>query len=126
MGCLGEYYVSGILGAFVGGSTTAPLAVAASNVSRAAFGPASSGTVTSVALPNTTITGGVAPYTVAWTNEGGDNPTISSSTAVNPTWSQALVPFDEPNVSTQRVTVTDAVSATATADITVTLTWVQI
>ena len=118
--------MTGVLAAMAGGKGVVPLSVVASNVTRASFGSASTGTVTSVALPNTTITGGVAPYTQLWTNAGGGTPTISSDTALNPTWSQAAVADGASNISTQEVTVTDAVGATASTQITVTLTWVQI
>lgn len=116
--------MSGFFNAVLGGKGFTPLSVIASNVSRARDGAAATGSVTSVALPNTTITGGVGPYTQEWTNVGGDTPVISSSTALNPTWT-ATVADGTPNVSSWRVTVTDAVSATATYDIEVTLTWTQ-
>lgn len=116
--------MSGILTAMIGGSGTSTLAVVASDVSRGRFGTAPSGTVQTVALPNTTITGGVAPYTQAWTRQSGDTPTISDASALNPTWSDT-VSFDTPNVSIWRVTVTDAASATAFFDIEVTLIWTQ-
>lgn len=117
--------MTGISAIMAGGRGVPPLAVVASNVSRTQFGFASSGTVTSVALPNTTITGGVAPYTQEWTIVAGGSVSVSSSTDLNPSWS-ATVSTGSPNVSTWRVTVTDAVSATATYDITITLTWEQI
>ncbi len=124
MDCIGERHVSGILTVMTGSGAVLPLAVVASNVSRTRSGPTPDGTVTTVALPNTTITGGVAPYTQAWTRQSGDSPTISDNTALNPTWS-ATVTSGDPNVSVWRVTVTDAMSSTASYDITVTLTWVQ-
>lgn len=116
--------MSGFSNALFGGKGFVPVTVVASDVSRSRFGPQSAGTVATVALPNTTITGGVAPYTQAWTRQSGDTPTISSSTALNPTWS-ATVSFDTANVSTWRVTVTDSVGATAFFDIEVTLIWTQ-
>jgi len=117
--------VTGTTAAFAGGKGFTPLAVVASNVSRTQQGFASSGVVTSTASPNTTITGGVAPYTQEWTRQSGSTATISSATALNPTWS-ATVSDGTPVVEVWRVTVTDAASVSATADITVTLTWVQI
>lgn len=116
--------MTGVLAIMAGGRGFIPLSVAASSVSRTGRGPTLSGTVTTVALPNTTITGGVAPYTQAWTNTGGFMPTISSSTALNPTWSDTVT-ATEPNQSVWRCTVTDAVSATAFTDIIVTLLWEQ-
>ena len=124
MGGIGEHHVSGILAAMVGSKSYDPVSVVASNVSRSRSGPQPTGSVTSIALPNTTITGGVAPYTQAWTRQSGDTPTISDANALNPTWS-ATVSFDTPNVSTWRVTATDAVGATAFFDIEVTLVWTQ-
>lgn len=117
--------MSGISGALLGAKGFTPLSVAASNVSRTRSGSGAEGLVTSVALPNTTVTGGVPPYTYLWVRQSGDVPEISSDTAQNPTWSET-VPAFEPSFSVQRVTVTDAMSATAFTDIEVTLTWVQI
>lgn len=117
--------MSGILSALVGGRGTPPLTVTASNVSRTVEGSAASGLVATIASPNTTITGGVAPYTQAWTNIAGDAVNISSATALNPTFSET-VSFDAPLASEWRVTVTDSASATASFDILVTLTWVQV
>lgn len=118
--------MSGILGALVGGRGTPPLTVTASNVSRTVEGSAASGNVVSIASPNTTITGGVAPYTQNWTLENGaDPPNISSATALNPSWSK-LVATDDPNLTDWRVTVTDSASATASFVISVSLIWVQV
>jgi hypothetical protein len=116
--------MTGVTAIMAGGRGFVPLAVAASHVSRNGRGPAPEGTVTTIALPNTTITGGVAPYTQEWTSIGGDTATISSDTALNPTWS-ATVASPDINQSFWQCTVTDAVSATASTDITVTLSWVQ-
>jgi hypothetical protein len=117
--------MSGPLAAIVGGRSFAPLAVVASNVSRSQQGFSPSGTVTTTQSPNTTITGGVAPYTQEWTRLTGSTTFISDDTALNPTWS-ATVNDGEPVVETWRVTVTDTAASTATFDITITLTWVQI
>ena len=117
--------MTGVLAALAGGQGFVELSVAASNVSRTRSGATPDGVVTSVALPNTTITGGVAPYTQAWVRQSGDSPTISDANALNPTWT-ATVDSGVPNVSVWRVTATDATGATAFTDITVTLTWVQI
>lgn len=112
--------MTGVLAAMLGGRTPAPLAVTASNVSRTEFTSGSSAVVTTVALPNTTITGGVGPYTQAWTRQSGGMPTVSDANALNPTWTET-VNTGTASISTQRVTVTDATSATATFEITVTL-----
>ena len=123
MGGIGEHHVTGVLAIMAGGRGFLPIEVAASNVSRLRSGVGVSGTVTTVAPPNTTITGGVAPYTQQWTRQSGGTPTISSAAALNPTWSEVVSDLS-PSVSTWRCTVTDAVSATASTDISVTLTWV--
>jgi hypothetical protein len=81
---------------------------------------ASAGTVTG--STTATVTGGTSPFTFAWTRLSGDTPTISSASAQNPTFS-AFVGDSAPNSSTWRVTVTDANSNTATADISVDLYW---
>jgi hypothetical protein len=125
MGGVGEYHMTGVTAILAGARTPPALAVVASNVSRTTFGFASEGTVTSEALPNTTITGGVAPYTQNWTLQTGGSVSVDVPTALNPSWT-AIVTNGAPNTSTWRVTVTDAMSATAFFDITVTLTWVQI
>lgn len=117
--------MTGVLAVMAGGKGFVPLAVAASNVSRTIRAPEPNGIVTTVALPNTTITGGVGPYTQEWTRVSGGTPTVSSSTALNPTWSELVGETGSSSISVWRVTVTDAVSATATFDITVTLTWMQ-
>ena len=124
MGYFGQRDVTGLLAILVGGSTTAPLAVAASNVSRTQGGSGLEGDVTTTASPNTTITGGVTPRTQAWTRIIGSSAFISDANALNPTWN-ATVSVDFPVVETWRVTVTDAVSAVTTFDITITLRWVN-
>lgn len=115
--------MSGIHMALLAASGTS-LSVTADNVSGFDSGPSSSGFVTTSDSPNTTPSGGVGPYTYAWARVSGSSPTISSSTAQNPTWSETV--FDgSDSVSTWRVTVTDSGSRTAFTDITVTLTWVD-
>jgi hypothetical protein len=111
--------VTAILAGMRGG---APLSVSAPNVEEFQGGFASAGTVTG--STTATVTGGTSPFTFAWTRLSGDFPTISSASAQNPTFS-ALVGDGAPNSSTWRVTVTDANSNTATADISVDLYWVN-
>jgi len=102
------------------------LSVTASNVSGFDSGFASSGFVVTSGSPNTTVTGGTSPFTFSWARVSGSTvPQISSATAQNPNWSNAITP-DGGNEAIWRVTVTDANSNTATADITVTLTWVNL
>ncbi len=114
---------------FYGTSNVPALSVTASDVSGMASGFSFSGTVSSSGdSPDTTPSGGTAPYTYAWTHlstSGGVTPTISSSTAQNPFW-VATVDSGDPSVSTWRVTVTDSAAQTASDDITVTLTWIDL
>jgi hypothetical protein len=112
---------------FYGTSNIPPLSVTADSVSGFDSGPSSSGFVTTSGSTNTTPAGGVAPYTYAWTNistSSGNTPTVSSSTAQNPSWTGSQTDPIE-GVSTWRVTVTDSASTTAQDDITVTLVWVD-
>jgi hypothetical protein len=115
------------ISSFYGTSNIPPLSVTADDVSGFDSGPSVSGSVTTSDSTNTTPAGGVSPYTYAWTNistSSGNTPTVSSSTAQNPSWT-ASVSDGIDSVSVWRVTVTDDVSTTAQADITVTLTWVN-
>lgn len=113
---------------FYGTSNIPALSVTADNVGGIEFGRNPSGFVTSTNSPNTTPSDGVGPYTYAWTELGtssGNTPSVSSSTAQNPTWT-SFVESGTDSISTWRVTVTDSGSRTAYADITVTLTWIDI
>jgi hypothetical protein len=108
---------------FYGKST---MSVSANSVSGSASGFASSGFVATSGTPNTTVTGGTSPFTFSWVRISGSTvPQISSATAQNPGWSNANTP-EGINTATWRVTVTDANSNTATADITVTLQWINL
>lgn len=69
-----------------------------------------------------TPTGGTAPYSYAWTLLGGsgDTPTINNAAFATTTFTQTDGGSgDDLDVWTVRGTVTDALSATATVDITV-------
>jgi hypothetical protein len=116
--------MTGFLAVLAGGKPVLPLSVVASNVKRVERGSTPDGEVTSVALPNTAITGGVGPFTQAWTRLSGGTPTVSDATALNPTWTETVT-GGVPSVSSWQVTVTDALSATASFTISVTLTWEQ-
>jgi len=109
---------------FYGTSNIPTLSVTADGVFGFNSGPSFSGFVTTFDSPNTTPTGGVGPYTYAWTRVSGFSPAISSSTAQNPTWSETVSDGTD-SISTWRVTVTDSGSRTASTDITVTLTWLD-
>lgn len=116
--------MTALLAPLLGGKGFAPLAVVASNVSRTETGAGSSGTVTTTQSPNTTASGGVAPYTAyAWTYVSGSTDfNIAGANVQNPNWSGEI--SSGTSEAIWRVTVTDTVSATATFDITVSLTWI--
>jgi hypothetical protein len=112
---------------FYGTSNIPPLSVTADSVSGFDTGPSNSGFVTTSGSPNTTPSGGTSPYTYAWTHidtSSGDTPSVSSSTAQDPSWS-AIVESGTDSISTWRVTVTDSGARTASTDITVTLVWID-
>lgn len=101
------------------------MSVSANNVSGSGFGFASSGSV-STGSPDTTVTGGTAPFTFSWTYLSGSSvPQVSSSTAQNPNWFNNDTP-EGSNSAVWRVTVTDANSNTATDDINVTLMFINL
>lgn len=113
---------------FYGTSNIPPLTVSIrSTLSRTAFGSGSSGLVVTNNSPNTTVAGGVPPYTYFWTMIAGfGDMAISSATAQNPTWS-AVVDETAPLTEEWIVTVTDSASTIAESNImTITLTYVQI
>ena len=112
---------------FYGTSNIPPLSVTADSVSGFNNGPSNFGPVSTSGSPNTTPSGGVGPYTYMWTHistDSGNTPSVSSSTAQNPTWNGEQVDQIQ-GISTWRVTVTDSGSRTASTDITVTLVWVD-
>lgn len=113
---------------FYGTSNIPPLSVTALDVEGNGFGFSPAGTVSSSTSPNTTPSGGTAPYTYSWVHldtSSGATPSVSSSTAQNPFWT-ATVDSGDPSISTWRVTVTDSAAQTASDDITVTLTWIDL
>ena len=100
------------------------LSVSANTVHGFGFGASASGSVTS-APAALTVSGGTSPYTYSWSHvstSSGNTPTISSSTADNPTFT-ATVTSGTSSISTWEVTVTDNVSATASTYVSVSLTW---
>lgn len=108
-----------------GKSNIPGLSVSATNVSANDSGFASSGPVGPTGTPNTTPSGGVGPYTYSWARISGSTvPGASSLTAQNPTWSAASVSGTQSAV--WRVTITDSLGATATAEISVTLVWIDL
>jgi hypothetical protein len=117
--------MTGVTAIMAGMSGGIPLAVTANDVSGTSFGFSFSGPVATVD-PNTTVTGGTAPFTFAWAYVSGSSiPEVSNAAAQNPFWSNSNVP-DGTETATWRVTVTDANNSTATHNITVELTWVNL
>lgn len=111
-----------------------PLRVTANAVSGFDQGFAPSGNVATgegggTASPNTTVTNGSGTYTYSWavvSTASGNTPSISSSTAQNPSWNTAVAD-GTPSDSTWRVTVTDSgTGATAQTDINVLLVWTNL
>jgi hypothetical protein len=100
------------------------LSVSANAVHGFGFGASASGSVTS-APAALTVSGGTSPYTYSWSHvstSSGNTPTISSSTADNPTFTATVISGTS-SISTWEVTVTDNVSATASTYVSVSLTW---
>lgn len=73
-------------------------------------------TVTSNSVTATPV-GGTGPYTYAWTWLSGDSAVAANSPTSASTTFSAIVPKWDSREATMRVTVTDSLSATATADI---------
>ena len=68
-----------------------------------------------------TASGGTSPYTYAWTKVSGDAITIASPSSATTKFSVAgMAPF-EARLAIFRVTATDAVLATATSDVQVSM-----
>lgn len=81
---------------------------------------------------NTTVTsnpvtatpsGGTGPYTYSWAKVSGDSAVSANSPTAATTDFSAIVPRDGERSAIWRVTVTDSLSATASADVSVTLTY---
>lgn len=95
------------------------LTVAANDIT--ALGISSTVSGTSTATP----TGGLAPFTYAWSRLTGTATVTSGGTTASATISEAGLAIDENRLSTFRVTVTDSSGQTATDDIAVSLTRVS-
>lgn len=84
---------------------SASLSVTASGVSGSRLG---AGTASTSDSPNTTVVGGVAPYTYAWTYVSGSTvPQPNSPGIANPVWSGELGAADSQE-AIWRITVTDS------------------
>ena len=108
-----------------------PLTVSASNVTGNDSGFAACGSVSSSGdSPGTSASGGVPPYTYAWTQTGGAAEAgpfaISGATAQNPTWSDTRCASHTDNNENWEVEVTDDDGNTATDTISVTLVWTDL
>lgn len=101
----------------------------ASSVSTALSAAASPGTIsatgsgTSVTTGSVTASGsaGTSPYTYAWTKLSGGTISANSTTSATTTFTATSLASAESRTAIFRCTVTDNVSATATADVTVTI-----
>ena len=114
----------------VGSVPTAPttLAVLGNNIWGFNFGSTSTGSVTSNSA-QLTVSGGTAPYTYAWTrisvNSGTNDVAADNATSATTTFTNPNVSMNVVSNSTWQVTVTDDVSATATATMNVSLSWLD-
>lgn len=70
-----------------------------------------------------TASGGTGPYTYAWTRISGDSAVVATSPTSASTTFHGNVGKNQDLQATFRVTATDSLSATATADINVILTY---
>jgi len=94
-----------------------PMSVSAGNVSGSTNSAVSNDTIGS---SSATVTGGLAPFTYAWTYISGDSFGISSPSTQGTSFTRPGRPPAGLYTGTYRCTVTDATSATAFKDITVT------
>lgn len=99
-----------------------PLTVSANDAG--GNGDGTEGTTVSTTIASTaTPSGGLGPFTYAWTliaNGGGDASYANTPSAASTTFNKGNVPASQIYADTWRVTVTDSLGSTATADITVT------
>lgn len=103
------------------------ISVTASNVTGSDSGAAPAGSVSSTTNPNPVVVGGSGTITYSWSHvstSSGNTPNINSATAENPVW-DATVADGTDSVSTWELEVTRG-GRTATCQITVTLTWIQV
>jgi hypothetical protein len=81
------------------------------------------GTISTLTTPAAvaTPTGGVGPYTYAWTKQSGGAITANSPSSYSTTFTATGLGVDEERDAVFRVTCTDSLAATATRDITVSI-----
>lgn len=97
---------------------TAPLTVA---ISPASFDKIGSTSTLSTSTHTATPTGGLAPYTYAWTVvsfDGSPSPTISAPTSAATVFTQTNLALEQIVTATFRVTVTDSLGTTAQSNVT--------
>ena len=94
--------------------TRAGLTVTLSHASVYKAGTTSTLTTTSV---TGTPSGGTAPYTYSWAKQSGDSITADSPSAATTTFRASGLAAGESRTAVYRLTVTDALSATAYADV---------
>jgi hypothetical protein len=98
--------------------TRAAMFLTVSPASLAKFGTTSTLTTdTTTATP----TGGVGPYTYAWTKVSGATLTVTASTSATTAFQATGLAVGEARDATYRCTVTDSTAATATADVLITI-----
>lgn len=90
-----------------------PLSVSANNVFGAGFQNSQSGS--STAAP----TGGLAPFTYAWTRVSGETLITSGANSAKANFASGILDPYQTRQAVYRVTVTDSLGQTASADITV-------
>lgn len=99
-----------------GAGAYTPMVVSATNVS----GDSWPGSNTIFGSSTSSVTGGQAPFTIAWTFQSGASFTINTPTSAGTSFTRAGNPPQGSAASgTYRVTYTDATSATSFKDITV-------
>lgn len=117
--------MTGVLAALVGVSSGG-FAVTANDVTRVQEGFTGIGLVTTTQIPNTTIEGGVPPYTYLWEYVSGSAvPAVNDASVANPQWSGNVADGDE-EVAVWQVTVTDGAATEVVVEIFVTLIWLNL
>jgi len=110
-----------------------PLSVSGGNLSAGESGFSVSGRVPASGSVSAfmTVTGGVGPFTYAWTkltSADGSAFVAGNTTSLNANWYGIRSDLNFDNTETWRLTVTDTGDGnnTATADISITLTWTNL
>lgn len=99
----------------------APLSASTSDTS--GFGNGTEGATVITSTASAVVSGGLAPFTYAWallTNGGGTASTATAPASATTAFSKSGMPGEAFYQDTWRVTVTDSLGSTATADLTAT------